>query len=158
MGLDVSLYRYRNLAKTLQLEKEYENRSALIWKEGDGRKYEDIPDAEKEANRAALKVVADELGLDEYGSAGDSMREAIELPSATYPDHLFKIGYLRSSYNDGGINRLLDIAVGRDLYWVFGREREGAYHFVPDWQAARERAATLRADWVAHAETDGWTL
>ena len=43
----------------------------------------------------------------------DGNAEEVRLDSKVHADHMFKIGYLRSSYNDGGIDRIL-----RWLTWV----------------------------------------
>jgi len=78
------------------------------------------------------------MGLDVYLVRGDHATtedgecgEHVELPSARYPDHLFKVGYFRSSYNSGGLNRVLNDYGLPDLDDIFGAERR--YAFAPDW-------------------------
>lgn len=149
MGLDVYLYRYEDRAKSEELEGRYEEEAARVWKEGDGRRYEDIPEEEKEANQATLKAFAAELGLSEWGE-DERYKQRIELPSALYPEHMFKIGYMRSSYNGGGIDSRLRTAIGKDLAWVF--ETSGNESKVdPDWKSAAERARKALSEWNAHA-------
>lgn len=43
----------------------------------------------------------------------------IEDPSDKYPEHGWNKGYLRSSYNDGGYNRVVGNLISKDLYYVF---------------------------------------
>lgn len=82
------------------------------------------------------------MGLDVYlhKRAGkrinDNDDERIEKPSPTKPDHLFKIGYLRSSYNSGGVNTVLKNLIGMDLYDVFPHPNE-KYNFYPNWDESR---------------------
>lgn len=50
-----------------------------------------------------------------------SPEEKIEIDSKVYPDHLFKVGYLRSSYNGGGIERVLGNAQAARTFSASGR-------------------------------------
>jgi hypothetical protein len=50
---------------------------------------------------------------------------------------MFKIGYLRSSYNSGGINSVLERNGCPDLYDIF--EPGDEYNFTPDWVQAQAR-------------------
>lgn len=70
----------------------------------------------------------------------------IEQPSSKYPDHLFRVGYFRSSYNESGINYKLRNIIGLDLYSIFNPPPlDKSYHFQPDWELAKSIAQkTLR--------------
>jgi hypothetical protein len=57
----------------------------------------------------------------------------VNLPSTKYPEHYFKIGYFRSSYNSSGINGVLDNLGVDNLYSIFPKEKE-AYVFRPNWE------------------------
>jgi len=106
MGLDVYLYRCADRAKAKALEEQYETESSAIWEAITGdRKYEECSDAEKDEARAQTKALAERLGLGEWGD--NPACEKVELPSTKYPDHYFKVGYWRSSYNGAGINSIL---------------------------------------------------
>lgn len=154
MGLDVYLKKFQDYDRTQRLEAEYEARSEANWK-ALGKEYEQLSDDEKEATRAKNAVLARELGLDEYGSDAAGV-EKIEHPSRKYPEHYFKVGYFRSSYNSGGINTVLRNSVGKDLYDIFGRERDDEYNFRPDWRAARANAIeVLEAYRTANSRTNG---
>lgn len=132
MGLDVYLYRYENQSESKKKEKKYEEFSHSLW--GD-RKYESFTEIEKGEIRTKEKAFADSLGLDEYGD-DKTLKECIEINSHKYPDHYFKIGYFRSSYNSGGINRILSDLGLDDLYHIFDHTREDEYVFQPDWHKA----------------------
>jgi hypothetical protein len=130
MGLDIYLYRYENRKETEALEAQYNNESKKNW-EFNGRSYSDLTDAEKQEAEHRDKHLASSLGLNGYGE--DDRKQAVELVSQ-YPDHYFKIGYLRSSYNGGGINRVLMNLGLPSLYEIFGREDNDDYVWAPDWE------------------------
>jgi hypothetical protein len=52
---------------------------------------------------------------------------------------MFKVGYLRSSYNSGGINSVLERVGCPNLYDIF--EPNDEYNFTPDWHQAQSKAA-----------------
>jgi hypothetical protein len=74
-------------------------------------------------------------------------RYRIEEPSAKYPEHMFKLGYFRSSYNEGGINSVLEQYNIPGLYEIFEVDfREHEYGIKPNWTAAlrlTQRALTM---------------
>src|SRR6476619_807072 len=107
MGLDVYLYRYERPAEEIEAEEaEYEAESERIWTEvGGSRKYEELTEAERDEASRRTKAVAAARGLGDWGS--HPARVKIEQPSAKYPDHYFKVGYFRSSYNASGIDHIL---------------------------------------------------
>ena len=67
------------------------------------------------------------MGLDVYlvrgphvdGCSGDH----VSIDSTRHPEHFFKIGYWRSSYNDGGINAVLRQYGLPDLYEMCGVDK-----------------------------------
>lgn len=63
----------------------------------------------------------------------------IEEDSAKHPKHLFKVGYFRSSYNGGGLNRVLKNLGVPDLYDIFAVTEEG-YYVKPNWVESLMRA------------------
>jgi hypothetical protein len=136
MGLDVYLYRYDDFAATKEAEAKAEAFSETAWNH-DGKKYEEMSDAEKEESRSTCAAFNASIGLDQWGD-DKTRKQKIELPSAKYPDHYFKIGYFRSSYNEGGINSIARNAIGMELGDIFPAHEE--YCFQPDWSLARESA------------------
>ena len=157
MGLDVYLKRYDDFADTRAREARYEAGSEAIWAEvGGGLKYEQLTDAQKAEARSRTEVLATELGLDKYG-CDETRAETVERPSALHPDHMFKVGYFRSSYNEGGINRVVKASTGKDLYWVFEPPKD-EYAFRPDWSRARERALRLLDEYQSALRADAGSL
>ena len=75
------------------------------------------------------------MGLDVYLTYGKD--RGIQEDSKIYPNHYFKIGYFRSSYNDWGLNRILDKTIGKDLYYIF--DQKDKYEFKPKWEKCKER-------------------
>jgi hypothetical protein len=70
------------------------------------------------------------------------MYEKVEIDHPDYPDHYFKIGYFRSSYNESGINRILknmDLPTLNEVFNISDVE----YYFQPDWQKALENVESL---------------
>lgn len=130
MGLDIYLYKYENKKLTDDLEKQYEDYSEIIWNDN----YDSLNDNEKENKRQKLKGFALSIGLDEHGE--DKNKLKIEQDSSIDKDHYFKVGYFRSSYNDGGINRVLENLNVPGLYEIFNPNDK--YEFQPDWNKALE--------------------
>lgn len=131
MGLDIYLYRYENKEITVQKENQYEEQSQKNW---DARgEYESLNDEQKQSVRAENATFAESLGLNKSGS-DEVNKKCIEFDSKKYPEHYFKIGYFRSSYNGGGINRVLKNLGMGDLYEIFNRGDNDEYIFQPDWQ------------------------
>lgn len=131
MGLDIYLYRYDDYNKTQELRDEYTRRESEIWEGNDANeKYNLLTDEQKDEYRNRVQEMALSLGLDKYGDDVTG-KESIEMNSEKYPDHYFKIGYFRSSYNDGGIERILKnlgLPTMKDIF-----EYDGEYLFQPDW-------------------------
>jgi hypothetical protein len=139
MGLDIYLKKYKNREKTKQLEDKYDKESDKIWKLIEkGRKYEELSEKERDTASALTNKVAEELGLSSWGS-DEKGAVSIEESSSKYPDHLFKVGYFRSSYNDGGINHILKNMTGQTLYEIFPHE-DDTYEFQPDWEESKRLA------------------
>lgn len=139
MGLDIYLYRYINRKETEEREQKYEDYSRKLWDEaGD---YNSLSDEQKNEIHQKLKDYAKSLGLDEYGS-DELTKFKVEQESKNYPGHYFKMGYFRSSYNGGGINRVLkNLGLG-DLYDIFNKNHD-EYVFQPNWKESLERVNNL---------------
>lgn len=160
MGLDVYLYQYIDKEKADALEAEYEKLSEQIWKEVTGGvAYDQLTEEQKQQASSKTEELRDKMGLGEWGEAPESLKKKIQEPSTIKPDHLFGIGYFRSSYNEGGINRVAEVATGKyGLYWIFDREQDDEYSFQPDWQKARARAQQLIDEMEANAKKTGGPL
>lgn len=135
MGLDIYLYRYNDLDKTLQKEKAYEKASEENWqKYGE---YDSLTDDHKETIRKGNKKIALEMGLNEDGS-DSSNYEKMERNSSLYPEHYFKMGYFQSSYNESGMERILKNLGVPTLHDIFQPADE--YYVKPNWEDSLERA------------------
>lgn len=141
MGLDIYLYRYENFEETSRKENEHEKFSEKLWEEAG--EYDALTDDQKDAIRQKCGDFAISLGLSFSGSDEDG-KKRVEENSAKYPDHYFKMGYFRSSYNASGIEGILRNMGLPTLTWVFDRENSEEYCFLPDWKIAKERIQILR--------------
>lgn len=160
MGLDVYLHRIPNYDDITRREAEYEKRSEETWDSicGKNVRYENIPDELKKKASAATSQIAKQLGLDDYGSATSSERESISIDSAKYPEHYWKVGYWRSSYNESGINNVLKSAVGTDLYDIV-QPPDGEYEFQPNWAKVKKRATSVLKQFKQHVKNvDGYRI
>lgn len=139
MGLDVSLYHFENFEKAKELEDRYSKASEGIWeKVGGGKEYDEMTEAEKKEAREKRDSLKKTLGLDRNGDVKD--KTEIRVNSALYPDHYFKIGYFRSSYNSGGINSVMESLGLFSLYDIFPEANfRGPYYILPDWEQAGAR-------------------
>ena len=70
------------------------------------------------------------MGLDIYLQY---KKQTISINSKKYPNHLFKIGYFRSSYNEGGINNYLRRLGFKDLYELFNYKEQKIPYVKPNW-------------------------
>jgi len=133
MGLDIYVERCKDLKAAKKLEDLYEAGSSKIW---GNKKWEAMSKQERDEASKKCDELSKSLKLGKYGSA--PTRAKIEKNSKKHPKHLFKIGYFRSSYNDGGINRVLERLDIGDLYYIFDYQKE-QYEFRPDWEEALKR-------------------
>lgn len=132
MGLDIYLTRYNNLKSTLEKEKRYTELSEKSWKEAG--EYNSLTEEQKTLLREKDLKLSNSMGLDSYGE-DVSAKETIEKDSSLYPDHYFKVGYFRSSYNEGGINRILKNLGLKTLNEIFENSND-EYIFKPNWEKA----------------------
>ena len=148
MGLDVYLKHSTNRADALARQEQasaYENE---VWDEAGS--YNELTDEKRAEIRANIKAFNAQIGVGEYGEALDI--ETIEMDSKLYPTSMFKVGYLRSSYNSGGINSVLRRIGCPDLYDIFQPGDE--YNVTVDWAGARERAVESVAALKAYMNSE----
>ncbi len=139
MGLDVYLCKNPDRAESRRKEQLYEDKSEETWKVfGHGKTYGEMTEEEKDKAQAECDALKRLMGLDKNGS--DPQDQRITMDSPIDPEHYFKIGYFRSSYNDGGLNHILRNLGMLDLYGIFAHESGDEYHFAPDWEASLVRA------------------
>ena len=137
MGLDISLHKCPDFDAARKAEAAAEAETTALWATAGA--YEKLSVEAKAHLQHQAEEIATRHGLSSsYGSFASV--ESIELPSRLYPEHLFKVGYLRSSYNGSGINSVLRRRGVPDLYSIF-QPPEDEYHVRCDWAAVKERVA-----------------
>jgi hypothetical protein len=158
MGLDIYLYKYNGMkpfknyeearASFAAMEAKITEATSILDPEWEKLKDTDHNDARREVLRekgikvtkATIKGSPWENSISKYGDIEFTAEERIEIDSIKHQaDHMFKIGYFRSSYNDGGINSVLKNNGLDDLYGIFYRTRDDDYNFKPDWKKALKK-------------------
>lgn len=135
MGLDVNLFKCPDAKRALELEERYEQELEALYAHFSAlekKKVVTVAD-EEELNQTRLNLKK-KYGIEDYHH---SSIETIHFDSKTQPDHLFKIGYLRSSYNEGGINNVLATFGMPTLYDIFNVTGDGYYQY-PNWEEVRK--------------------
>lgn len=130
MGLDIYLYKYNNFEETIRREGLYNEFTDKLWSEFPD--YDSLTTEQKNEIRDKSKEYANSLGLDSYGE-DELGKTCISMPSEKYPEHLFKVGYFRSSYNGSGINKILDNLDLGGLSTIFGVDGD-EYKVKPNWE------------------------
>lgn len=143
MGLDISLAYSENWEESLRICRINSELIEWLW----ANRPEDIAPISPEYGTWAARRTrekAEEVGLPvpvDSTSFDEHISFFMEMPSRLYPDHLFKIGYMRSSYNSSGINHVLDELALPNLYDVFQAGND--YYIEVDWQNAKQRIEEL---------------
>jgi hypothetical protein len=148
MGLDVFLKHSTNRAESLARQKQADDYSNKVWEEAGT--YDSLSDERKNQIRDDINLFNSGLNLDEWGSSNDI--QTIEMDSKIHPENMFKIGYLRSSYNSGGINSVLKRIGCPDLYDIF--EAGEDYYVTVDWPQAQVRAQQAIDQLTAYMGTE----
>lgn len=134
MGLDVGLIRYIDKEKSDKKFEQFQREEARLVQEhlGSSSVREVEPEALQAYNEAKDRLCK-KLGVNDWGES-ERYKETITIDSKKHPHHLFKIGYLRSSYNSSGFNSVVEDSVGMSLYDVFPESEDGSFEFSPDWE------------------------
>jgi hypothetical protein len=150
MGLDVYLYHSTDRKAAKAAEEEYEAKVDAEYEHRGG--YGKLTKQDEEELKEFKTKLAEELGCTGEYNQHKSVTKIRE-DSKLYPEHMFNIGYFRSSYNDGGIENVLrQLKIG-GLYEIFDVQRDD-YEFTPDWQASLERATESIDKYRAHLASD----
>lgn len=140
MGLDIYLKKYENFEETIRKEEEFRDFEEKLWM---GVDYNSLNESEKEEFKEKERLFSFSLGLDEYGQ-DEVNKKSVTIDHPKYPEHYFKIGYFRSSYNDSGIEKILrnmDLPTMGDIF-----NPKGEYIFQPDWEECLAKINKLIED------------
>lgn len=137
MGLDVYLRRDMDRKESRRREASGAHLETDLWSDiSKGKSYSDLSNADLETYGAKVTEMRKRLDLDEYGVS--NAVERIEFPSKLHPDHLFQVGYFRSSYNSSGFNSVVGDNGLPTLYDIFAVEETDDYERFPDWEKSKE--------------------
>jgi len=156
MGLDVGLIRYENYADAMRRQEEAQEEVDFIWDSYPS--YESMSESQKDEAQQRAEAIYEEFGLGTWGMVSESEARRIEIPSKTNPEHIFRIGYWRSSYNPSGINSVLRRNIGTDLYEICGVEDHNSYHLQLDWNRVIERCVAAIEELSANSDYDVVTV
>lgn len=150
MGLDVYLYKCPNLKYAIKMQEAYQAALDQIYKEWDELSKAGPPTqaAEDEFNKKRADA-KEKFEIDGYNHKS---LEHIEFDSKTEPEHLFKIGYMRSSYNGVGINSVARVFDLPDLYTIFEIDNDEYYQEI-DWDTIYLNVNDALEKWQAHADS-----
>ena len=137
MGLDVYLKKCTDLDTERAKENKADEMANKLWE--DAGEFSSLSSEQQDAVRAQIEKIYSDLGLDEWGSSKSIT--TLNQDSTIDPDHMFKLGYFRSSYNSAGINWYLRNLGMNDLHDLF--EPNDDYDFKPNWHEALKRTDHL---------------
>lgn len=146
MGLDIYLRKCADREAARKAEEAHEQFRNTLWA---GLTYDETTTEQREEIAQKSRQKAEELGINNYSH--NSVVEVCE-PSSTSQAHLFKLGYFRSSYNEGGIERVMRNLSLPTLADIFGYADE--YEFKPDWDRALLKVGEAIAGYEAHLKSD----
>jgi hypothetical protein len=154
MGLDVYLYHCSNRPAAKAAEDAANEAAEDLWQEiccnNGTEEWDKVKESDKDRRykvyKAKKKAIESTFGVVD-GEHKDNTK--IKNNSALYPDHMFKIGYFRSSYNEGGIDRIMRNLGLPTLSNLF-RVTDGEYEFTPDWKTSLTRTVDAITRYTAH--------
>lgn len=144
MGLDIYLTRFENFDEAQRLVELVKSLTTAVWND---------TTLDSDAKWTKDKAIRAEYGFSEYNPPGVT---SIRLDSEIRPDHYFKVGYFRSSYNDSGIENICRQNFGVPALGSIFLARND-YHVWPNWEEAKIRALEL-ADRFDSAQRRGRNL
>lgn len=144
MGLDVYLYKCADRVAAKSAEDAAGKESEGIWHFG-GLKYEQLTEAQKDEARAKVEAIDQKHGIKD---GQHNSVERVELASTIDPENLFKVGYFRSNYNEGGINNIMRTRGLPTLDDILGYQNE--YEFHPDWDTSLQRVNDAIQQYESH--------
>ena len=138
MGLDIYVRKCADLDAAKAAEQAAEAEVNALW-EAVGS-YDAATETQKQEIREKTKTIHAAHGCTGKYDRHATVEELEDMPSKVDPTHMFNLGYFRSSYNEGGIERVmrnLGLPTLHDIFGVTGDE----YEIRPDWNAALTRVS-----------------
>jgi len=160
MGLDVYLYHYKKPFEEVRAlekaaEQKYEELGEEVKREIGMKDYDSASEELRDKYWDLLRPLAVKNGLTKWGEyPTDDIKIKVEFDSKQYPDHYFKVGYFRSSYNESGINKILQVRLGKRIESIFDVD-PNEYYVNPDWSKAISNARALRQEFAEYLEENG---
>lgn len=146
MGLDIYLRKCPDLAAAKAAEKARDDETEALWDAVGG--WDKATEEQKDEIRAKSDEISKRHGCTGRYEHHESIVELGEQNSTIDPDHMFKIGYFRSSYNGGGFESVMRKLGLPTLHDIF--EPSDEYEVKPDWDAALTRCNDALARYEAH--------
>lgn len=146
MGLDIYLRKCPDLAVAKAAEKARDEEIEALWEAVGG--YEKATEAQRQEIGTKSEEISTKHGCTGKWDQHASITELDDQNSAIDPEHLFKIGYFRSSYNGSGIENVMSNYGLPTLHDIF--EPNDEYEFSPDWDSALARCSDAIAKYEAH--------
>lgn len=143
MGLDVYLEKCADFKGMRAAQTQADEEISALW---EGLDYNKLTEAQKKELAQKQQAIHERLGFTgEYDRFHGTSR--IEQDSQLYPAHLFKVGYLRSSYNGSGFNSVMERKGLPSLYDIFkNADAEDDEGYVRcDWARAKVLVAEALA-------------
>ena len=150
MGLDIYLRKCPDLQAAKAAESAAYAATNALWESAGP--YEALSDQATTELHDRCTAINAGHGCNEDGRH-TSITEHHSADSVVDPSHMFKLGYFRSSYNEGGIERVMGNLGLPTLHDIFGVTRE-QYEIQPDWSAALERATQAIDGYAAFLASD----
>lgn len=149
MGLDVYLQKCPDLAAAEAAQKKASEEVQAVW-EATGKSYDDMSGEEREVARRRGKEINKENGCDDDGRhLSIENVEAVE--SKIDPEHMFKVGYFRSSYNGSGFERVMKRIGLPTLHDIFDNDQ--GEDVCPDWDVALVNVNRAIVGYKAHLDS-----
>jgi hypothetical protein len=147
VGLDVYLFKYNiSLKEAQERETKMNQEIDECWAGVKTSTTEEKRKANELKAEEKSKKIRQKYGADEDYNFKDII--TVNEPSKIFPEHYFKIGYFRSSYNGSGINRVLSNLGLGDLYTIFPHANDN-YAFQPNWSESLALAKKVLKEFKA---------
>lgn len=143
MGLDVYLEKCADFSAMCAARAQADREIEALW---DGLDFSQLSEERKKALCDEQQGIPLRLGLGEpYGCGHGSSR--IKQDSLVHPNHLFKVGYFRSSYNGGGFDSVMGRKGLPTLDEILLAVEEHGGYVRCDWVQAKQRASAALAQY-----------